>query len=186
MSKTRQYVIGSSLLLAMGATGVGGYQFITGPSNEQVQATAIKEGFTPKPVIPVKGDVPTIGHGTTVYPDGTKVKMTDPAITRAQAIQYLKLHMDKDAQRFNKTILNTPIYQTEYDLYLDFTYQFGISNWSSSSMLRNLKAGKYKAACDSLLKWKYVAKRDCSIRSNGCYGVWTRQLERHAKCIGAQ
>ncbi|EJD6061522.1 lysozyme, partial [Acinetobacter baumannii] len=25
-----------------------------------------------------------------------------------------------------------------------------------------------------------------SIRSNGCYGVWTRQLERHAKCIGAQ
>ncbi|MCG6600791.1 lysozyme, partial [Acinetobacter baumannii] len=32
----------------------------------------------------------------------------------------------------------------------------------------------------------YVAKRDCSIRKNGCYGVWTRQLERHAKCIGAQ
>ncbi|PRO14514.1 lysozyme, partial [Acinetobacter baumannii] len=26
----------------------------------------------------------------------------------------------------------------------------------------------------------------CSIRKNGCYGVWTRQLERHAKCIGAQ
>ncbi|EJD6058814.1 lysozyme, partial [Acinetobacter baumannii] len=25
-----------------------------------------------------------------------------------------------------------------------------------------------------------------SIRKNGCYGVWTRQLERHAKCIGAQ
>ncbi|MEX7491764.1 lysozyme, partial [Acinetobacter baumannii] len=22
--------------------------------------------------------------------------------------------------------------------------------------------------------------------SNGCYGVWTRQVERHAKCIGAQ
>ncbi|MFH4410146.1 lysozyme, partial [Acinetobacter baumannii] len=21
---------------------------------------------------------------------------------------------------------------------------------------------------------------------NGCYGVWTRQVERHAKCIGAQ
>ena len=49
-------------------------------------------------------------------------------------------------------------------------------------MLKNLKVGKYRAVCDSLLKWKYV-KRDCSVRSNGCYGVWTRQLERHAKCI---
>ncbi len=47
-------------------------------------------------------------------------------------------------------------------------------------MLRNLKVGKYKAACDSLLKWKYVAKRDCSIRKNNCYGVWTRQVERHS------
>ena len=44
--------------------------------------------------------------------------MSDPAIDRKQAFQYLKLHMDKDAQRFNKTILNTPISQPEYDLYL--------------------------------------------------------------------
>ncbi|MEG2432431.1 MAG: lysozyme, partial [Acinetobacter sp.] len=36
----------------------------------------------------------------------------------------------------------------------------------------------------SLLKWKYVAKRDCSIRSNNCYGVWTRQVERYNKCMG--
>ncbi|CAA0275492.1 lysozyme [Acinetobacter baumannii] len=112
--------------------------------------------------------------------------MTDPAITRKQAFEYLKFTMNKDAKAFNKTLLNIPISQTEYDLYLDFTYQYGIGAWSGSSMLKNLKLGKYKAACDSLLKWKYVAKRDCSIRSNGCYGVWTRQLERHAKCIGAQ
>ncbi|MDC5214758.1 glycoside hydrolase family protein, partial [Acinetobacter baumannii] len=114
------------------------------------------------------------------------VKMTDPAITRKQAFEYLKFTMNKDAKAFNKTLLNIPISQTEYDLYIDFTYQYGIGAWSSSSMLKNLKVGKYKAACDSLLKYKYVAKRDCSIRSNGCYGVWTRQLERHAKCIGAQ
>ncbi|MBQ0450653.1 lysozyme, partial [Acinetobacter baumannii] len=67
-----------------------------------------------------------------------------------------------------------------------FSYQYGVPTFAKSSMLKHLKAGQYKAACDSLLKYKYVAKRDCSIRSNGCYGVWTRQLERHAKCIGAQ
>lgn len=95
MSKAKYYVIGSSLILAM---GIGGQRMITGPSDDQVQATAIKEGYTPKPIIPVKGDVPTIGHGTTVYPNGLRVKMNDPAIDRKTALQYLKLHMDKDAQ----------------------------------------------------------------------------------------
>lgn len=180
-NKTKYFVIGSTIAASL----TGGF-FISGPSEKQVQATAVKEGFTPKPVIPVKGDVPTIGNGTTVYPNGVKVKMTDPAITRKQAFEYLKAHIDKDAQRFNKTILNVPISQTEYDVYMDFTYQYGTGAWPKSAMLKNLKAGKYKQACDSLLKYKYVAKRDCSIRKNGCYGVWTRQVERHSKCMGAQ
>lgn len=92
--------------------------------------------------------------------------------------------MDKDVVRFNKTLQNVKVSQGEYDLYFDFTYQYGTGAWSNSSMLRNLKAGKYKQACESLLKYKYVAKRDCSIRSNGCYGVWTRQKERYDKCMG--
>lgn len=180
-NKTKLFVAGSTVAAAL-LSGI----FITGPSEHQVQATVQKEGFTPKAVIPVKGDVPTIGHGTTVYPNGVRVKMTDPAIDRKTALNYLKLHMDKDAQRFNKTVLNIPISQPEYDLYLDFTYQYGTDAWSGSSMLRHLKAREYIQACKSLLKWKYVAKRDCSIRSNNCYGVWTRQLERHNKCMGAQ
>lgn len=180
MSKTKYFVIGSTI-----AASLGGF-FISSVSEQQVQATAVKEGFTPKPIIPVKGDVPTIGYGTTIYTNGTKVKMSDHAITRKQAFEYLKAHIDKDAQRFNKTILNVPISQTEYDVYMDFTYQYGTGAWSQSSMLRNLKQGKYKQACDSLLKYKYVAKRDCSIRSNNCFGVWTRQVERHSKCMGAQ
>ena len=183
MLKNKGLVIGSTLSLAL--LGGGGY-YIKSVSDEQVQATAVKEGYTPKPVIPVKGDVPTIGYGTTVYANGVKVKMSDTAVTRKQAFEYLKAHIDKDAQRFNKTILNVPISQTEYDVYMDFTYQYGTGAWSQSSMLRNLKQGKYKQACDSLLKYKYVAKRDCSIRKNNCYGVWTRQLERHQKCMGAQ
>ncbi|AYX95811.1 glycoside hydrolase family protein [Acinetobacter baumannii] len=178
-NKTKLFVVCSTLAAAFGGL------VIYGPSDQQVQATAIKEGYTAKPTIPVKGDRPTIGNGTTFYPDGRAVKMTDPAITRKQAFEYLKFTMNKDAKAFNKTLLNIPISQTEYDLYLDFSYQYGVPTFAKSSMLKHLKAGQYKAACDSLLKYKYVAKRDCSIRKNGCYGVWTRQLERHAKCMGA-
>ena len=146
--------------------------------------TQSKEGTVLVPYRDSVG-VATIGTGTTKYEDGTKVKMTDKPIAQKRATELLKNHIDKDAKIFNKTLLGIPLSQTEYDLYMDFTYQFGTGAWSSSSMLRNLKQGKYKQACDSLLKWKYVAKRDCSVRSNNCYGVWVRQVERHSKCIGA-
>ncbi|ELX6101115.1 lysozyme [Acinetobacter baumannii] len=146
----------------------------------------VDEGYTSKPVIPVKGDRPTQGHGSTFKLDGSPVKMTDPPITRATADKWLRNDVAKREVAFKDSLKGVKLSQTEYDLYLDFTYQYGIGAWSGSSMLKNLKIGNYKAACESLLKWKYVAKRDCSIRSNGCYGVWTRQLERHAKCIGAQ
>lgn len=180
MSKSNKYFIIGTLLAGLSGTAV----LITGVSDHQVEKTAAKEGYTPKATIPVKGDVPTIGHGTTVYPSGVRVKMSDPAITRKQAFDYLKYHMDKDSVPFNKTLQGVKLSQKEYDLYFDFVYQFGIANWRSSSMLSSLKKGDYIQACESLLKWKYVAKRDCSIRSNGCYGVWTRQQERHKICIG--
>lgn len=141
------------------------------------------EGFTAKPVIPVAGDRPTQGHGSTFKPDGTPVKMSDPAITRETADKWLHNDVSKREVAFKNALKGVKFSQAEYDLYLDFSYQYGTPTFTNSSMLRNLKVGKYKAACDSLLKYKFVAKRDCSIRSNGCYGVWTRQLERHKKCI---
>lgn len=149
-------------------------------------AVKLDEGFTAKPVIPVKGDRPTQGHGATFKPDGAAVKMTDPPITRATADKWLRHDVAKREIPFKNALKGVKLSQTEYDVYLDFSYQYGTTAFANSSMLRNLKAGNYKAACASLLKYKYVAKRDCSIRSSGCYGVWTRQIARYDKCMGAQ
>lgn len=143
------------------------------------------EGYSAKPYKD-SGGVVTQGIGSTTKPDGKPIKMTDPPITRKTAQEWAMAHVSKDEVIFRKSLEGVKLSQVEYDVYLDFSYNFGAANWRSSSMLRNLKAGQYKQACNSLLKWKYVAKRDCSIRSNNCYGVWTRQLERHQKCIGAQ
>ncbi len=126
----------------------------------------------------------TIGIGSTQYENGAKVKMTDKPINQKRAVQIAQAHIAKDEQVFRQSLQGVKLSQAEYDLYLDFSYQYGATTFAKSSMLRNLKAGKYRAACDSLLKYKYVAKRDCSIRKNNCYGVWTRQLERHKKCVG--
>ncbi|MHA3051167.1 glycoside hydrolase family protein [Acinetobacter sp. ANC 4640] len=143
------------------------------------------EGYTSNPVIPTKGDVPTIGNGTTVYPNGQRVKMTDKAITRQQAKAYLTDYVNKDAQKFAASIPNVKLSQAEYDVYLDWTYQYGMGAWNKSSIKASLVKGDYVQACKSLLKYKFVAGRDCSIRSNNCYGVYTRQVKRYDKCMGA-
>ncbi len=145
----------------------------------------LQEGYTARPIIPVPGDRPTQGHGATFKPNGVPVKLSDPAISRETADKWLRNDVSKREVAFKNSLKGVKLSQAEYDIYLDFSYQYGTTAFSNSSILRNLKAGKYKAACDSLLKYKYVANRDCSIRSNGCYGVWTRQVERHKKCLGA-
>lgn len=148
------------------------------------------EGYSPTPYIPTAGDVPTIGHGSTRYEDGTSVKLTDKPITPQRAEQLARNLMVKDEQQFRASIPGVKLFQAEYDLYLDFTGQYGIGNWRQSSMRRHLLAGEYRAACDALLKWRFQAGRDCKLPQNwgpkGCRGVWTRQQERHAKCIAAQ
>ena len=144
----------------------------------------VNEGFTSNPVIPTKGDVPTIGHGTTVYPNGVAVTLHDRPITRTTADHYLRQHVGKTERQLKNSIPQVALSQTEYDVYLDFVYQYGIGAFNKSSMRTNLLNGQYAQACRSLLQYRYVNHRDCSIRTNNCYGVYTRQLERYKKCIG--
>lgn len=142
------------------------------------------EGYKPKPYLD-SGNVPTIGIGSTTYEDGTKVTMKDKPITQKRAIEISKAHVAKDEVAFRKSLTGVKLSQAEYDSHMDFVYNFGISNWNKSSMLKNLRSGNYVSACKSLLKYKYVNKRDCSIKSNNCYGVWVRQLYRYEKCMSA-
>jgi GH24 family phage-related lysozyme (muramidase) len=145
------------------------------------------EGFTPGPVIPTKGDVPTIGHGSTRYEDGRPVKLTDPPITRKRAAELARNLHSEEEPRFKASLPGAMLTQGEFDLYLDFTGQYGIGNWRASSMRRHLLAGEYRKACDALLRYRYAAGFDCSTPGNRrCSGVWTRQQERHAKCIAEQ
>lgn len=148
------------------------------------------EGFTPTAVIPTKGDVPTIGHGSTRYEDGSRVKMGD-TITRERASQLARNLAAKDEEKFRATLPGVKLHQEEYDTYLDFVGQYGVGNWSGSSMRRNLLAGNYVGACKALLQYRFAAGYDCSTRVNGkpnkrCWGVWTRQQTRYEQCMAVQ
>ena len=144
------------------------------------------EGFTDRAIIPTKGDVPTIGHGSTRYEDGTPVRMGD-TITPARA-EVLARNLNSQAEKsFAASLPGVKVHQVEFDVYMDFVGQYGIGTWRQSSMRRDLQSGNYAQACADLLKYRFAAGFDCSTPGNKrCPGVWTRQLQRHAQCMGAQ
>jgi lysozyme len=144
------------------------------------------EGYTTGAIIPTKNDRPTLGHGSTFWEDGRPVKMGE-TITPTRAIILASKHLTKEEAVFRASIPGVALHQAEYDIYMGWVYQYGTGAWVKSSMRRELLAGKHKASCDSLLLYKKSGGFDCSIPGNKiCWGVWKRQLERHAACMAVQ
>lgn len=141
-----------------------------------------EESYVGQAMIPTKNDRPTLGFGSTFHADGTPVKLgdkTDPvrALVTAQA------HISKEEASFQKSLAGAHLHQHEYDVYMDWVYQYGQGAWWKSSIREHILAGEYRQACDALLKYKFSGGYDCSTPGNKrCSGVWTRQLKRHQKC----
>jgi GH24 family phage-related lysozyme (muramidase) len=149
-------------------------------------ALVVNEGFTERAIVPTQGDRPTVGFGSTFHEDGRPVKITD-TVTPQRALIKAHAHISRDEAMFRQSLPGVMLHQAEYDVYMDFVYQYGPATWEKSSMRRNLLAGDYRKACDALLLYRRSAGFDCSTPGNKrCPGVWTRQLERHAKCMAAQ
>ncbi len=139
-----------------------------------------REGYTDQTVIPTKGDVPTIGFGTT---GGVKMgDKTTPVLAAKRALS--------DVGKFEgaiKQCVKVPLHQTEYDVYTDLTYNIGSGAFCSSSIVKNLNELKYVEACNSILLYKYAAKYDCSTPGNKrCYGLWVDRQRSHKECMSVQ
>lgn len=131
---------------------------------------AMKEHFVADAMIPVPGDVPTIGWGST---DG--VKMGD-RITPDRALVRLLADADTFAQAV-KRCAPVPMYQHEFDAYVSLTYNIGQTAFCGSTLARKLKAGDYAGACAELLRWD---------RFNGkpLPGLSKRRKDEYQKCMG--
>lgn len=168
MDKTRIYV--AALTLSASA-------FVT---------LLVSEGYTDKAIIPTKNDRPTHGFGSTFNADGSPVKLGE-STTPVRALITAQAHISKEEQKFRDSLPGVKLYQGEYDLYMDWVYQFGTGAWSRSSMRRHLLNGDYVAACNALLLYRFSGGFDCSTPGNRrCAGVWTRQQERNRKCLSMQ
>lgn len=142
------------------------------------------EGYSDRAIVPVEGDRPTVGFGSTFRDDGTPVKMGD-TITPPRAVARSYAHIQKDESQLRQCI-TAPLHQLEYDLLVDHAYQFGAGATCNSTVVRLTNAQRYREACEAHLMWKRVAGRDCSVRANGCFGVWLRAINRRDKCLSVQ
>lgn len=147
-----------------------------------------QEGFTERAVVPTKNDRPTNGFGGTFNEDGSPVKMGD-TIKPVPALQRSLSHIAKDEDGLKRCVTGQ-MTQGEYDILVDFSYQYGVRATCASSMVRHINSGNYVSACNAYTMYKFSGGYDCSTTINGkpntrCWGVWTRNLKRMDKCLEA-
>ena len=139
----------------------------------------MQEGYTDRAVIPVPGDVPTIGFGTT---HGVKIgDTTTPPKALSRALS--------DMQKFEgalKQCVTVPLHQHEYDAFVGFSYNVGSGAFCRSSMVKKLNAGDYPGACREILRWTYFQGKDCAAPENArlCGGLAKRRQDEYRQCIG--
>ena len=157
---------------------------------------AMNEWYTDKAIIPVPGDVPTYGLGSTVKEDGTPVKMGD-TITPPKAIRLAVSHIAKDEDRLRRCFGDAVLYQHEWDAYVELSYNIGPAAVCNSSIVTKVKAEQYEAACLAIGEFVCGPATEATRAKPGekCYskkkplrvlrGLENRRKGEVAKCLGS-
>jgi lysozyme len=131
---------------------------------------AVHEGYRGEAYEPVKGDVPTIGFGTT---EG--VEMGD-RITPERAL----VRLLKDANKFEKAVKRcapVPLHQYEFDAYVSLTYNIGEGAFCRSTLVKKLNAQDYEGACAEILRWD-------RFKGKPLPGLTKRRQQEFNQCLG--
>ena len=131
-------------------------------------AIVLHEGYKENAYIPVAGDIPTIGFGTT-----SGVKLGD----RTSPEKALQVAL-RDIQKFEgalKQCVKVPLTQGEYDVYISLSYNIGSSSFCRSTLVKKLNQQDYQGACQEILRWdQFKGKR--------LPGLTKRRQEEYIKC----
>ena len=129
------------------------------------------EGYSDVAYIPVPGDVPTIGFGTT-----GNVKLGD----RTNPIRALDRALT-DIHKFEgalKECVKVPLSQNEYDAYISLSYNIGSNAFCNSSLVKKLNKEDYAGACQEILRWD-------KFQGKPLAGLTKRRQDEYKRCIDA-
>jgi lysozyme len=155
-------VIKPSTRQSVGGLGIGAALLVS---------VMMYEGYTDKAVIPVPGDVPTIGVGRT---EG--VHMGDKTEPVREMMMLLK-NLDKYGNGI-KACINVPLYQYELDAFVSLAYNIGINAFCNSTLVKKLNAGDYSGACEQIMIWD-------KFKGKPLKGLTNRRNEEYRTCRGS-
>lgn len=132
----------------------------------------VHEGYSDTAYVPVAGDVPTIGFGTTggvkLGDKTTPIKALERALTDVNSFE--------DAL---KKCVKVPLHQYEYDAYISLSYNIGSSAFCNSTLVKLLNSGNYEEACKQILRWD-------KFQGKPLRGLTIRRQSEYKQCIGMQ
>jgi lysozyme len=119
------------------------------------------EGFSQVPYLCSAG-VPTIGIGTTRYPDGSKVRLKDKAITIDEAEDLLQQDLAVRSKELMK-ILPKTLNDNQFNALLSFVYNLSVGDLAKSTLLKLiLKNPNQKVAIKKqFLRWVNAGGKKC-------------------------
>jgi len=101
--------------------------------------------------------VPTIGYGSTRYPNGKKVILGEKLTNEKEATQLLLATLEPFEAAVNKHLPN--INQCQFDALIVFAYNVGIGAFIKSALLKKAKANNADPSIlDEFLRWNKVGK----------------------------
>lgn len=104
-----------------------------------------------------KVGVPTIGYGTTYYPNGKKVSINDPGITIDQATSYLEYNVNKVCIPLINNHVKVDLNQNQVDALCSFIYNEGSGGFTGSHLLVEVNASaSYDIITIEFNKWVYA------------------------------
>lgn len=114
------------------------------------------EGFRSKPYL-CPANVPTIGYGTTIYPNGEKVKLSDPPIDEEKATLFLKENL-KTYEKAVDSFTRHDISQNQFDALVSFAYNLGVAALKQSTLLKKVNTDPNdKSIAVEFDKWSFAA-----------------------------
>jgi lysozyme len=142
---------------------------------------AVHEGYREEAYIPVAGDVPTIGFGTTAG-----VRVGDKT-TPVRSLVRLLDEIDGVYAAGVKRCVTVPLYQHEYEAFVSLAYNVGVPTFCRKALpgkppnlIDLINAGKYEEACARIEAFKYGPGRKILP------GLIRRRAEERALCEGRQ
>lgn len=132
---------------------------------------ATHEGYSDRPIIPVKGDRLTIGFG-----DATGVKATDKT-DPVRALIRLGDHVHNFQRELKNCIGEVPMHQHEWDAIVSWAYNVGTDAACKSTLVKRLQARDYAGACAQLLRWD-------KFQGQTLPGLTKRRQDEYRQCMG--